>query len=91
MEALKKDVQVMVKELKVLTKHAERLGNKLDKLYKTTNAKKKTAKTQIKAAKVIKQPTASKGNGASQKNVPASDVVYKIIRRSRKFVAYLSV
>ena len=92
MKALKKDLQSVVKNLKALTKQTERMAKKLNRLAKAEAVKKKKAKTRVKAkARVKAKPAkrravARKTTVKKAKRVPASDLVFKIIKRSRKGV-----
>lgn len=78
MKELKRDLQSVVKSLKLLTQKTEKIAKKLGKLEKAQVAKKPKAKARVKAAKKTVAKKAAK--------VTASDTVFEIIKRSRKDV-----
>ena len=80
MKELKKDLQAITKALKQLTRKTEQMAKKLDKLEKAPVAKKLKAKKVVKA-KPVKRFTMKK-----RAKPTASDIVLKIIHRSRKGV-----
>lgn len=71
MKALKKDLQSVVKSLKLLTAKTEKIAKQLDKAGSVPARKKPTAKTRKKA--VAKKRTAT-----------ATDTVLSIIKRRKK-------
>ncbi|MBW2610181.1 MAG: hypothetical protein JRC68_07530 [Deltaproteobacteria bacterium] len=95
MKVLKKDLQSVVKALKSLTKKTERIEKKLDKLAKAKAPKKAKAKPKVKARKakkkvvtrkIKKKAVKRKAVAKKAKRVPASESVFKIIKRSSKGV-----
>lgn len=80
MAELKKEVQSLLKNLKSLTKQTERLAKKVDT---ASTARPKKAKAKKKAAKK-KTQSKRKTTVAKKTRVPASDVVYQLIRKSKK-------
>jgi hypothetical protein len=97
MADLKKEVRSLLKSLKSLTKQSEKLAKKVETVSKTKTKKTKAKKAKIKKAKA-KKATPKKARRAAKKKaqprrkttvarttrVPASDVVYKLIKRSKK-------
>ena len=86
MKALKKDMQAVVKALKSLTIKTERMAKKLDKLAKATVPKKAKAKPKVKAGKAKKKVIKRKAVVKKAKREPASDTVFKLIKRTKKGV-----
>ena len=86
MEVLKKDLQSVVKALKSLAKKTERIKKKLDKLAMAKAPKKAKAKPKVKARKVKKKEVKRKAVAKNAKRAPASETVFKIIKRSSKGV-----
>lgn len=92
MAELKKDVQDLLKNLKALTKQTEKMARKVDTLTKAKPQKakakrartKKAQKTAEQKVKPVRKKTARKTVAAKTARVPASDVVYKLIKRSKK-------
>lgn len=92
MKQVKKDVQAVLKGLKALTQKAEKLGNKLDKLEKTTAQKAglpKAAKPKAAKPKVARKPRAkAKAAGAKPKRAKAAaKAVQPRAKRSGKSAA----
>lgn len=85
MKKLKKDLQVVSKSLKTLTKKTERLANAVAKLEKAQAAAKRKPKAKVKTTRkaVAKKKGAAKKKTAT---VTATDQVLKIIKRSKKGV-----
>ena len=75
MNALKKDLQSVVKELKRLTQKAEKIETSLEKASKAKAPKKSRPKP---AAKAAKRKVASTG-----KKMSASETIFSIIKKSR--------
>lgn len=86
MKALKKDLKSVGKALKSLTKQTERMAKKLDKLEKSQARKRPKAKARAKARPAKRGAVSKKTPPKKTKRVPASDVVLKVISRSRKGV-----
>jgi hypothetical protein len=88
MKQLKRDLQAVLKNLKLLTQKTEKLSKKLVALEKVSTAKKPSVKPKT-AAKVVKK-TAVKRVGKKPaakkvaKKVTASDTVLNVIKRSKK-------
>ena len=72
MKGLKKDLQSVVKSLKLLTEKTEKIAKQLDKLKSIPVAKKPIAKTGKKTADRKKRP------------ITATDKVLSIIKRQKK-------
>lgn len=95
MKQLKKEMKDVLKDLKQITKRAERIATKLDKLEKSSKAKpkakstpvRKTVKKKAPAKKKTvakkKAPTKKKAVAQKGKKMSASDTILKIIQ-SRK-------
>jgi hypothetical protein len=93
MKQLKKEMKDVLKDLKQLTKRAERIATKLDKLEKASKAKpaakpkakKAPAKKTTKAKAVAKKKAPAKKKAVAKrgKAISASDTILKIIQ-SRK-------
>ena len=84
MGQLKKDLQFVIKNLKILTKKAEVMARKLDRLEKAAEKKAK-AKPRAKVKKV-KKAVPKKAVGKKAKKVTATDKVLAIINKSKKGV-----
>ena len=97
MAELKKEVQALLKSLKSLTKQTEKMAKKIDKPTKAKPKKAKTKKAKVKKAKAkkVKRAVKKKARPARKKvvrkkvaakavKVPASDVVYKLVKRNKK-------
>jgi len=78
MKALKKDIQSVIDDLKMLTQKVGKIARELDKLEKTYAVKEPKTKIVVKVKSpkkaVVKKPT----------RMTASDTVLSIIKRSRK-------
>ena len=88
MGQLKKDMAFLIKNLKALTKKAEVMARKLDRLEKTAEKKTK-AKPKAKAktkAKPVKRAVPKKVVGRKAKKVTATDSVLAVINRSKNGV-----
>jgi len=88
MGELKKDIQFVIRNLKALTKKAEVMARKLDRLEKTAEKKTK-AKPKAKAktkAKPVKRAVPKKVVGRKAKKVTATDSVLAVINRSKNGV-----
>ncbi len=85
MEALKRDLQSVVKSLKALTQRTEKIAKKLNKLEKAMAAKKPRAKARVKA-KPAKERVTRKVTVKKRTKVTAIDAVLGVIKRSRKGV-----
>ena len=81
MKQLKMEMKTVLKDLKQLTKKAERIAIKLDKLEKASKAK-PVAKSKAKSAPA-KKTTKAKAVAKKAKKMSASDTILKIIK-SRK-------
>ena len=98
MKQAKRNVQSMLKTLKVLTEKAERVSKELDKLEKAQVAKKSAPKAKAKAKARPKTKTKAKARPKAKtkarrkapakkaKKMTAGETVYAIISRSRKGV-----
>jgi hypothetical protein len=96
MKNLKKDLQAISKELKVLMTKVEKLGKALDKAAKSAVAPKKKVAKKKTAAKATAKKTTAKKTSAKKKAAPkkaakkeaptAIDNVVGIIKRSKKGV-----
>jgi len=84
MGQLKKDFQFVIKNLKALTKKAEVIARKLDRLEKAAEKKAK-AKPRAKV-KTVKKAVPRKAVGKKAKKVTATDTVLAIINKSKKGV-----
>jgi len=85
---LKKDMAFLIKNLKALTKKAEVMARKLDRLEKT-DEKKTKAKPKAKAktkAKPVKRAVPKEAAGRKAKKVTATDSVLAVINRSKNGV-----
>lgn len=78
MKELRRDLQAVVKSLKVLTRKTERMAKKLDKLEKRWGAKKVKAKGPARGTK--------KRVAKKTKKLTATDSVLKIIQRRKRGV-----
>ena len=80
MKALKKDIQSVIIDLRMLTQKVEKIARELDKLEKLYAGKKPTTKVtaKVKSPKrvVVKKP----------RRITAIDTVFSIIKMSRKGV-----
>ena len=81
MKQLKMEMRTVLKDLKQLTKKAERIATKLDKLEKASKAK-PVAKSKEKSASA-KKTTTAKAVAKKGRKMSASDTILKIIK-SRK-------
>jgi phosphate starvation-inducible protein PhoH len=88
MGELKKDIQFVIRNLKALTKKAEVMARKLDRLEKAAEKKTKPKpKAKAKAkVKTVKRAVAKKVVGKKAKKVTATDKVLAIINKSKKGV-----
>ena len=81
MEQLKKEMKDVLKDLKQLTKRAERIAAKLDKPEKSSKAKPVAkAKTKAKSApakKTVKKKAPAKKKAVAKKKAPAKKAVAK--------------
>ena len=84
MGQLKKDMAFLIKNLKALTKKAEVMARKLDRLEKT--AEKKTKAKPKAKAKPVKRAVPKKVVGRKAKKVTATDSVLAVINRSKNGV-----
>ena len=84
MGQLKKDIQFVIRNLKALTKKAEVMARKLDRLEKAGEKKAKTK--QMAKAKPAKRAVPKKAVGKKAKKATATDKVLAIINRSKKGV-----
>ncbi|MBW1706061.1 MAG: hypothetical protein JRJ86_12980 [Deltaproteobacteria bacterium] len=82
MGELKKDIQFVIRNLKALTKKAEVMERKLDRLEKAAGKK---AKLRTKA-KTVKRAIPRKAGAKKAKKVTATDKVMAIINKSKKGV-----
>ena len=80
MKVLKKDLQSVVKSLKVLAQKTEKMAKKLEKLEKARTAKK--PKAAVKAA--VKAKPAKKRVVRTTREVTAMDKVLGIIGKSKR-------
>ena len=81
MKQLKLEMKTVLKDLKQLTRKAERIATKLDKLEKASKTK-PVAKPKAKSAPA-KKTTTAKAVAKKAKKMSASDTILKIIK-SRK-------
>jgi len=82
MKALKKDLQSVVKSLKLLTKQTEQIAKALGKIETPRPAKKRPiAKTGNKA---VPKKTSKKTSAKKATSKTATDTVLTIIKRSKK-------
>ncbi|MBW2195956.1 MAG: hypothetical protein JRF37_10495 [Deltaproteobacteria bacterium] len=88
MAKLKKNLQAVTRQLKVLVRKTESLAKKVDKLEKAQAAKKSKVKPKAKkTATKKKAPAKKKAPGKKKAGKPtASDQVLNIIKRSKKGV-----
>ncbi len=88
MAKLKKNLQAVTRQLKVLARKTESLAKKVDKLEKAQAAKKPKVKPKAKnTAKKKKTPAKKKAPVKKKAGKPtASDQVLNIIKRSKKGV-----
>jgi hypothetical protein len=82
MKVLKKDLQSVVKSLKVLAQKTEKMAKKLEKLEKARSAKKPKPKAAVKA--VVKAKPAKKRVVRTAREVTAMDKVLGIIGKSKR-------
>ena len=87
MKQVKMEINVVLKDLKQLTKKAERIATKIDKLEKASKtksaAKPKAKKTPAKKITKAKAVAKEKPVAKKSKKMSASDTILKIIK-SRK-------
>ena len=89
MEQVKKEMKDVLKDLKQITKRAERIATKLDKLEKASKAKPaakakpKAKSTPVRKTVKKKAPAKKKAVAKKGKKMSASDTILKIIQ-SRK-------
>ena len=97
MAELKKEVQALLKSLKSLTKQTEKMAKKAESLTKAKPKKTKPKKAKVKKAKAkkVKKAVKRKTRPARKKvvrkkvaaktaRIPASDVVYKLVKGNKK-------
>lgn len=85
MKELKKEMKVVLRDLKQLTKKTERMAAKLEKLEKASKAKpavKPTAKKTTKKAPA-KKTVAKKAPAKKAKKMTASDTILNIIKKRK--------
>ena len=87
MKELKKDLKSVVRGLKSLTREAEKIGKKLDRLEKAQARQRPKAKLRAKARSAKRGAVPQKRSPRKTTRVPASDVVFKVISRCRKGVS----
>ena len=81
---MKKDFQFVIRNLKALTKKAEAMARKVDRLENAV-AKKAKPKPRVKA-EALRRGVTKKAAAKKPKRVTATDTVMAIINRSKKGV-----